>query len=290
MDRPGRNDPCYCGSGKKYKQCHMPSDLAADRAQRVWADAARELRLEILEFAGSERFEVEAGEAAVRYWNGLYTPETLALMSPSESERFLDWFAFDSALPSTGGRVVDLFLSEKRPTLSQEAAELLDLWSKSEPMSGYELRGYEGQTLRLKEFISGKEIELFEPGGHGSATTGSIILGRPVSVHDHLEFFSTPAYIPTEEVDGLSDKIATARDGDHSGSNADFLRRHNTLFIHHALERAKAAGRPPVARLDPRYSSEVIRQRMRHERVRIKGPSGATDNTPQVAQTHRKAI
>ena len=21
-DTPGRNDPCYCGSGKKYKKCH----------------------------------------------------------------------------------------------------------------------------------------------------------------------------------------------------------------------------------------------------------------------------
>ncbi len=25
---PGRNDPCWCGSGKKYKHCHMRSDLA----------------------------------------------------------------------------------------------------------------------------------------------------------------------------------------------------------------------------------------------------------------------
>ncbi|MBI4787923.1 MAG: SEC-C domain-containing protein [Chloroflexi bacterium] len=23
----GRNDPCWCGSGKKYKNCHMHSDL-----------------------------------------------------------------------------------------------------------------------------------------------------------------------------------------------------------------------------------------------------------------------
>ncbi len=23
----GRNDPCWCGSGKKYKKCHMDSDL-----------------------------------------------------------------------------------------------------------------------------------------------------------------------------------------------------------------------------------------------------------------------
>ncbi|MDH5493392.1 MAG: SEC-C metal-binding domain-containing protein [Myxococcales bacterium] len=30
-DRPkiGRNDPCYCGSGKKYKQCHLREDQRA---------------------------------------------------------------------------------------------------------------------------------------------------------------------------------------------------------------------------------------------------------------------
>jgi SEC-C motif len=25
-DRPGRNDPCWCGSGKKYKRCHIDAD------------------------------------------------------------------------------------------------------------------------------------------------------------------------------------------------------------------------------------------------------------------------
>lgn len=24
--RPGRNEPCWCGSGAKYKKCHMPQD------------------------------------------------------------------------------------------------------------------------------------------------------------------------------------------------------------------------------------------------------------------------
>ncbi len=27
----GRNDPCWCGSGKKYKKCHMSADASADR-------------------------------------------------------------------------------------------------------------------------------------------------------------------------------------------------------------------------------------------------------------------
>jgi hypothetical protein len=24
--KPGRNDICWCGSGKKYKKCHLPED------------------------------------------------------------------------------------------------------------------------------------------------------------------------------------------------------------------------------------------------------------------------
>ncbi len=26
--KPGRNDVCWCGSGKKYKKCHLPADEA----------------------------------------------------------------------------------------------------------------------------------------------------------------------------------------------------------------------------------------------------------------------
>jgi hypothetical protein len=29
---PGRNDPCWCGSGKKYKKCHLESDEKSRRA------------------------------------------------------------------------------------------------------------------------------------------------------------------------------------------------------------------------------------------------------------------
>lgn len=31
----GRNDPCWCGSGAKYKRCHLESDLAKARARAV---------------------------------------------------------------------------------------------------------------------------------------------------------------------------------------------------------------------------------------------------------------
>jgi hypothetical protein len=31
---PGRNDPCWCGSGKKYKACHAQLDLQVLQAER----------------------------------------------------------------------------------------------------------------------------------------------------------------------------------------------------------------------------------------------------------------
>ena len=33
----GRNEPCHCGSGKKYKQCCLDKDEAAERAARTKA-------------------------------------------------------------------------------------------------------------------------------------------------------------------------------------------------------------------------------------------------------------
>ena len=38
--RPGRNEPCYCGSGRKYKQCHLPADEAEAAKVRAAAAAA----------------------------------------------------------------------------------------------------------------------------------------------------------------------------------------------------------------------------------------------------------
>ncbi len=34
MKTLSRNDPCWCGSGKKYKHCHMKQDLAEMRSRR----------------------------------------------------------------------------------------------------------------------------------------------------------------------------------------------------------------------------------------------------------------
>jgi tetratricopeptide (TPR) repeat protein len=41
MAKPGRNDPCPCGSGKKYKKCCLANEEAAEREQLAKAEARR---------------------------------------------------------------------------------------------------------------------------------------------------------------------------------------------------------------------------------------------------------
>jgi hypothetical protein len=40
----GRNDLCWCGSGKKYKKCHLPKDSAHQREEAYAARVAAQVR------------------------------------------------------------------------------------------------------------------------------------------------------------------------------------------------------------------------------------------------------
>jgi tetratricopeptide (TPR) repeat protein len=68
MAKIGRNDPCHCNSGKKYKQCCLASDEAAARAARPVQQTAAPARRPSL--AGyfqehDERDELTAASNAV---------------------------------------------------------------------------------------------------------------------------------------------------------------------------------------------------------------------------------
>jgi len=58
MAKPGRNDPCHCGSGKKYKKCCQPKKLAAEGEVIAKEQAARAER------EAARRLEQKAAKAA----------------------------------------------------------------------------------------------------------------------------------------------------------------------------------------------------------------------------------
>jgi hypothetical protein len=263
MTKPGRNEPCYCGSGKKYKKCHLKIDQAEQREQRAWREAGRFLHRDLIKHARDEQFAEPFAKALPLYWDELYDIDTAEEMSVDEAIRFFDWFAFDYE-PAEGPRLIEIYHAEKWPDLSSHQQAVLDDWLKVGPASAYELVSYDGQMLHLREFVTGEEFDVFEGTGRGNVEIGELILTRLLPVKDRLEFSTTAAYLPADEITDLGEKLAAAKTLDaETHPEADhhsFMRRHNHMLIHHALAEAKVQGRPPVARLNPDRQDQAMQK------------------------------
>ena len=102
MPKVGRNDPCPCGSGKKYKNCCMRQDRA--RASRELGLGREDAFLlnELYAYAWQPRFERDLSEAFALYWGGVYDLRGLSEISADDLRRTLEWFAHD---PQVGNPV-----------------------------------------------------------------------------------------------------------------------------------------------------------------------------------------
>jgi hypothetical protein len=73
-DEPGRNDPCWCGSGKKFKKCHyliapQPPEGSIDNSSRQQLRVAEaELQNEMIDFYHSRL----GGELAIDAWEEFF--------------------------------------------------------------------------------------------------------------------------------------------------------------------------------------------------------------------------
>ncbi len=253
MSKPGRNDPCYCGSGLKYKKCHMKEDQEAEKERSHVQRAAGFIRRDLLKFARDERFAEDFANALPLYWNEYYDASNAEQMSQPEALRFFDWFVFDYTL-ADGQRLINLYVDEQMADLSVHQQKIAADWLHAEAGTLYELMAYDGQKLQLRDTFTEETFEVYEAGGRGNVELGELILTRLVPVADRLEFSTTSAYLPSAEITDIKEKIGAAKEAylaEHpEASHTEFMRRHSHLLVHHALLEAKNQGRPPVARLD----------------------------------------
>jgi tetratricopeptide (TPR) repeat protein len=108
MAKPGRNDPCPCGSGNKYKKCCLAKEEAVAREQLVKAQAPRDaLRRD--QRAAANRLQVTELTAAVA-----------ARLARAEEED-----AYEDALDIASNAVVDLVRAAKLDEAEAAARDLL---------------------------------------------------------------------------------------------------------------------------------------------------------------------
>jgi hypothetical protein len=190
--RPGRNDPCPCGSGKKYKHCCLlkhtgatPEDLAWRRLRRT----IEGLDVELMRFA---RATLGAGliDEAWRDFTGAeaqqFDPETVHL------QVFLPWFFYgwtpdpaDSARQEWAAReqtVAQAFLAESRHPLDALARRYLQAATAAAFSFHDVLRCDPGRGMRLRDILMGTEHEVIEHLGSQTLQAGDIVLAQVITV------------------------------------------------------------------------------------------------------------
>lgn len=169
---PGRNDPCHCGSGRKYKKCHLDADRKAVAGSDDVHARDRRLLDEMLDLA-----ERRIGEK--------WLPKALNRLPPDETMLLVaQWATYE--LPVDGRPLVDHFLETARLTaddrdwLAAQRRAWMGIWEVLSVTAG------EGVVVR--DLLTGEMRTVRERQGSHTLRPREALLARVVD-HDGVSLF-----------------------------------------------------------------------------------------------------
>jgi hypothetical protein len=201
----GRNDPCHCGSGKKYKHCCLPG--YAPSIDHLWArqhEESAHLTQEITRFA-ARKFGEQIYEAWLDF-NMSDIPKPLEEAS-DERQIFMPYFLFlwnpdprRTTARGQGGIVARLYMLEKSKQLTAMEQMFLEQ-ATTQPLSFYEVVWNEpGERMVVRDVLIGGETEVFERSGSRTLRPGDLLFAQ-IWHQPELAVFgsSAPICIPPDK-------------------------------------------------------------------------------------------
>jgi hypothetical protein len=198
----GRNDPCSCGSGKKYKHCCLANTVSADVFWSRVNSENHELTKLLIAFA-DERFASDIEDAWEDFHFGVtdsdYTPgnDIETIFMPYFLYRWRDLMDPDSGNTWEPGTIATAFLQEKGRSLTQMQTQLLFL-CMHQPITFYDvLESRPGHGMLLREIFTGREYDVRERSASRTLNAGDILYAQMSPVEGLTTMaFCAPLPIP----------------------------------------------------------------------------------------------
>jgi hypothetical protein len=189
MSNVGRNDPCPCGSGKKYKHCHWQTD------EGTFSESGRALRVHDLDRQLVERLVHFAFREIGRQWF-----EDLIRNLDVEFDERMAQLVVPCAVyewESGSGRVVSRFLQSSPRGLSERERGWLDAQQRSW-LSIWEVQSVTpGVSISVRDLLTGEERRVLEQRGSQTLSPRDGVLGRIVDFEGFSVFCGThPRSLP----------------------------------------------------------------------------------------------
>lgn len=275
--KPGRNDPCPCSSGKKYKHCCLKAEQAQPGDDFLWRRIRRVISgspMRMLDFAaahfGAEAL-LEAWEDFMPHWED-EEDEPFTMDTPHLAV-FMSWFFYEW-LPSSRDTAVKRQVSDRRSVgqayLDRKRRQFDPLLARyieqccTTPFGFYDILSVRpGRGFTVRDIFSGEELEVFEQSGSQHSQVGDLLFGKLVTL-DGVSLLEAcaPFMFPPIEKDAVL-KLRRKMERRNKAITPEVLReyRYEMLYIYHDI-----VGRllsPPMPQLqntdgDPLLLSKLV--------------------------------
>jgi hypothetical protein len=256
--KTGRNDPCPCGSGRKYKNCHLRDAAVVDAEEALWRrlhQISLGFPTDMLRFARARYGDGVLDEA----WQEFTAAREHSFDRESiQVPLFMPWFFFEwrpphAATPSPNGidadtRVVSQYLTargryEDALTVRYLQACRDSVFSfydvlEARPESGFDLR----------DALTGQEIRVTEKTASTTVRRGSILFARIATVDglSVLEGCAPIALPPLERRELIDLRGRMARRGSPITIDKVRERAAELLRIYHSIAERLLNPTPPT--------------------------------------------
>lgn len=178
MPKVNRNDPCPCGSGKKYKSCCMRADQIADSRELSLLPEEGYALNGLLRFFQSPRFERDILEGARVYWGGAYDPDAFGEIGMEDMRRSFEWLMHDYRAGTEQQHIIELYLGTLPEDYPVPARAALEAWSRS-TMGLFRIVALRANGhLDLHDCLREIEVDVADTHLARSGHVGELIVGR----------------------------------------------------------------------------------------------------------------
>jgi hypothetical protein len=221
----GRNDPCPCGSGKKYKKCCLNKsesnrEIQGVVSQKAVKEPVDSLREKIKIFMEKGNFKSSFQSAISLYWNtteeGLEPPGT---MEDADISGIMEWFVHDYILPDYGKPLIAVFL-DTSPKLTKNELQILKDWQVTN-ISVFQILNVElGTGLHVEDIFTDEKCFIHDVSISKVARRWELLIARKVWTIDEWQLSAVGRILLPQDKDEIYDFIM-GKFRDYQKDNSD---------------------------------------------------------------------
>lgn len=229
--KPERNDPCWCGSGKKYKKCHLAADEEAARSHAHDPQPEMAPAEPFYQALYRKVFESSPdihGRAGFAEANRLYFEQPVEEVDPEEASTsgFFEWYVYDYRSSRNGRTLVEEYLRRYGPRLGACERALLESW-RATRFGLFEVQSIKkGIGLELKDVFAGDQFFVHDVSSSRETVKWDCIFTR-VQEYEGQQIFSGNGFMLPRPFLPRLRAMVEEESRETGQTSAEFVRAHS---------------------------------------------------------------